>query len=167
MSTTRRILVASDGSRTADAATIWAAALAQGLHAEVVVVHVFDISRSMGAGPSLAAPIHLPVDVDGARRRALEDATVWSRPVTEAGVCCRTVLAEGRPAPAILRAALDEDVDLIVMGTRGHGAFTEMFLGSVAHEVTRRATVPVVTVPPGAADAAARALPVRAQIAAI
>ena len=164
MTAARRILVATDGSRTADAAGVWAAALAQQVGAEVVMVHVFDRSRYMSAGPSLAS-VYLPVDVDEARRNALDDVAAWSRSVVEAGVRCRTVLAEGRPAPAILRTAHAEAVDLIVMGTRGHGSFTEMFLGSVAHEVTRRAEVPVVTVPPGAAAAAASALPARAHLA--
>jgi nucleotide-binding universal stress UspA family protein len=54
----------------------------------------------------------------------------------------------GHPLPAILRAMESEDISLIVMGTQGKGFIKEIFLGSVAHNVSRLATCPVLLIPP-------------------
>jgi nucleotide-binding universal stress UspA family protein len=52
----------------------------------------------------------------------------------------------GRTANAILTAVDDEQVDLIVMGTRGLSAWSRLLLGSVAHKVLHLAKVQVLLV---------------------
>lgn len=54
---------------------------------------------------------------------------------------------EGDPAAVILRLADELRADLIVMGSRGHSALDEVLLGSVAHKVTMRTTIPIILVP--------------------
>jgi len=54
----------------------------------------------------------------------------------------------GHPLPAILRVLESQDVSLIVMGTQGKGFIQELFLGSVAHNVSRLAPCPVLLIPP-------------------
>jgi nucleotide-binding universal stress UspA family protein len=54
----------------------------------------------------------------------------------------------GHPLPAILQALESQDISLIVMGTQGKGFIKELFLGSVAHNVSRLATCPVLLIPP-------------------
>lgn len=49
-------------------------------------------------------------------------------------------------APAILETAEEHGIDLIVMGTHGHRGFRRFLLGSVAEEVVRSASCPVLTV---------------------
>ncbi|MFP5407275.1 MAG: universal stress protein, partial [Gammaproteobacteria bacterium] len=53
----------------------------------------------------------------------------------------------GEPAPRLLAEAEALSVDLIVIGSRGHSALEEMFLGSVAHTVSMKSRVPVLLVP--------------------
>jgi nucleotide-binding universal stress UspA family protein len=55
---------------------------------------------------------------------------------------------EGNPARRILEHARTLPADLIVMGTHGQGGFERLVLGSVAERVLRKATCPVLTVPP-------------------
>lgn len=43
--------------------------------------------------------------------------------------------------------AASEDADLVVVGSRGHRAFSKFFLGSVAERILRTATCPVLVVP--------------------
>lgn len=50
----------------------------------------------------------------------------------------------GSPAEQILRVAQEEQVDLIVIGAQGKTLGQELLLGSVAYEVARLATVPVL-----------------------
>jgi nucleotide-binding universal stress UspA family protein len=54
----------------------------------------------------------------------------------------------GHPLPAILRVLTSQDISLIVMGTQGKGFIQELFLGSVAHNVSRLAPCPVLLIPP-------------------
>src|SRR5262249_48151337 len=55
-------------------------------------------------------------------------------------------LEEGNPATEILRVAQLSCADLIVMGTHGRRGLNRLLMGSVAEEVVRKATCPVLTV---------------------
>ena len=55
-------------------------------------------------------------------------------------------IAHGKPYREILRVAVDEHADLIVMGVHGRNAIEIMLFGSTTNQVARRATCPVMTV---------------------
>jgi nucleotide-binding universal stress UspA family protein len=61
-------------------------------------------------------------------------------------VRARLVRGEEPPAAAILRHARRHDADLIALTTRGRGALSRLFRGSVADRVVRGADVPVLVV---------------------
>lgn len=61
------------------------------------------------------------------------------------------VLEEGAPAEALRRAVDRLSPDLVVIGTRGHGAIGRLFLGSLAEEALRTLDCDVLAVPPSAA----------------
>jgi nucleotide-binding universal stress UspA family protein len=54
-------------------------------------------------------------------------------------------LEEGIPAEEIVRVAREVEADLIVMGTHGRSGLGRLLLGSVAEQVMRHATCPVLT----------------------
>jgi len=58
----------------------------------------------------------------------------------------RTELLEGKPDALILDAAIRHRADLIVMGTHGRGGLEDLFLGSTAARIVRKAHCPVLTV---------------------
>ncbi|HEY8534959.1 MAG TPA: universal stress protein [Vicinamibacterales bacterium] len=58
-----------------------------------------------------------------------------------------TVVVPGRPAHELVSYAERHGADLIVMGTHGYGAVRRFLLGSVADQVLRQATCPVLVVP--------------------
>jgi nucleotide-binding universal stress UspA family protein len=58
------------------------------------------------------------------------------------------LVQSGNPSRQILECARSLPADLIVMGTHGTGGFEHLLLGSVTEKVLRKATCPVVTVPP-------------------
>ena len=60
------------------------------------------------------------------------------------------LIDSGHPANRILERAASLPADLIVIGTHGTGGFERLVLGSVTEKVLRRATCPVMTVPPRA-----------------
>ena len=57
-----------------------------------------------------------------------------------------TEMSEGKPAPLILEAAARHRAELIVIGTHGRGGIEDLFLGSVAARVVRKARCPVMTI---------------------
>jgi nucleotide-binding universal stress UspA family protein len=58
------------------------------------------------------------------------------------------MLVEGSAVTALLRVAEDEDADLVVVGSRGAGGFSDLHLGSTSHQVALYADRPVTIVPP-------------------
>ena len=81
----------------------------------------------------------------GAARDLLEQ---WKRRLLKGGVpVVHDRFDPGHPLPAILKALESQNISLIVMGTQGKGFIKELFLGSVAHNVSRLATCPVLLIP--------------------
>lgn len=73
----------------------------------------------------------------------------------DAGVPVTTAVEVGRPAHHLLEYADANDVDLVVMGTRGRGGLPRRLLGSVTDYVVTHAAVPVHVVPASAAEPSA------------
>ncbi len=83
---------------------------------------------------------------EGAARDLLEQ---WKQRLLKAGVpVVHDRFDPGHPIPAILHSLESQEISLIVMGTQGKGFIQELFLGSVAHNVSRLATCPVLLIPP-------------------
>jgi nucleotide-binding universal stress UspA family protein len=142
---TSKMVVGVDGSEASTRAVSWCAAHAPALASEVVVVHAIDFPVYPGVGMP-----YLPVPSMTAKQQAdLHDdvAGDWCKPLTDAGVKFRVVLAEGVASWVILATAREEDADLIVTGRRGRGGFAELVLGSTSHALTHHADRPLVIVP--------------------
>lgn len=56
----------------------------------------------------------------------------------------RTVIREGQPSDEILRVAEEEGVDLVILGHNGRKGLNRLIAGSVAKDVEKKATVPVL-----------------------
>ena len=146
ITTPRRIMVATDFSPAAEVAQRLALNLARRFDAELHVVHV----QVLLDDPHLEEKHQHELDrllqtSEQRRRMALEV------PSSETDVSLHTHLVRGLSASeAIVETAVDQECDLIVMGTHGRRGFTHLLLGSVAEHVVRTARVPVLTVRPDA-----------------
>ena len=56
------------------------------------------------------------------------------------------LIKHGTPAEVITETALEQGCDLIVMGTHGHGTFSNVFVGSTAKWVIKHSTIPVLII---------------------
>lgn len=84
-----------------------------------------------------------------AEAKARDSLTAWTTVLKGADIPqVNAVFDPGHPLPAILRVLESQDISLIVMGTQGKGFIKEIFLGSVAHNVSRLAPCPVLLIPP-------------------
>jgi len=133
-----QIVVAVDGSPSSEQALRWAVRQAAATGAEVHAVHAWHLPDLYGWGAVID-------DVDWAENarlvldRALAEAL---EPAVAAGVHRHVV--EGHATQVLLDAAAD--ADLLVVGSRGHGGFAGMLLGSVSQHVVAHAACPVVVV---------------------
>jgi nucleotide-binding universal stress UspA family protein len=142
----RTILHPTDFSECSRPAFALACALAQDYGSRIVVVHVAEPSAVV----SDFGMLMFPTDLEGKRlRQQLEQL----RP-EDPRVRVDHRLIQGYAAPEILRVAAEIKCDLILMGTHGRSGLGRLFLGSVAEQVVRRASCPVVTikVPPAEAS---------------
>jgi nucleotide-binding universal stress UspA family protein len=135
----RPVVVGVDGSPASLDAADTAAAAAAARGAVLRLVHARATSAEpygKGYVPALAEN----AEIDPAHRsaRAVADRLRSEHP----GLEVETVLVDDDPANAIVKAA--HDAQLVVVGSRGLGAFRGMLLGSVSHEVLRDATCTVL-----------------------
>ena len=65
--------------------------------------------------------------------------------VDDKGVAINRIVTEGDPASALIDAA--QGAEMLVVGSRGHGGFVGLLLGSVSHKVIHHAPCPVLVVP--------------------
>jgi nucleotide-binding universal stress UspA family protein len=138
----KRILIATDGSAGSHDAVELGLDLAGEHDATVFVVHVVptvDVAPWSGFGMAVAAP-H---DISDADREPIEDALLSA---DERGVRVVAELLPGNPIHEIVAFADAHDVDLIVIGSRGHGAVASAVLGSVSLGVLRETQRPVLIV---------------------
>jgi nucleotide-binding universal stress UspA family protein len=134
----KQILVATDGSDSAEPA------ISQGI----------ELARSTGAKLVVAYARHAPLPVLGEPvyqrslsrelRLAQETTALAATRACGAGVDVEIEVVEGDPAERILELARVRDVDLIVVGSRGLGTLAGTLLGSVSREVLRHADRPVL-----------------------
>ena len=87
-------------------------------------------------------------DTDTERLRT--ETAVHCGAATTAGIGLDILIDMGQPASHILQRANSLPADLIVMGTHGTSGFVHLVLGSVTEKVLRKASCPVLTVPPRA-----------------
>jgi manganese transport protein len=133
-----RIGVAIELEGSDDAVLIQAVALARAHGARLVVMHVVEGLGAAYYGPetdnqeSRSDRARLPDLVDQLRRDGLH---------------AEGVLGYGRPAEELVRLALEQKLDLLVLGTHGHRFFADLALGQTVAPVLHRLRIPVLVVP--------------------
>ena len=151
----KSIMLATDGSPSAEEATREAIDLASELHLPLTVVAVAHANL-----PFVGYYGYAQTDVIAELREYEHDhvgqvlAAVRER-AAAAGVAGETVALEGMPGEEICEAAKERDVRLIVVGAHGWGRMGRMIHGSVSEYVLHHAEAPVLVVP-GDADVETR-----------
>ena len=148
----KRILVAVDGSPTANRGLKAAIALARDQDASLEIVHVIDDATMIAYLPGEYVPAQYIDSMLKDLRKAGEAVVAKAaKEASEAGVAARSALIETRGstvAHAILRQARKLRPDIIVLGTHGRRGLRRVILGSDAETVVRESSVPVLLVRP-------------------
>ena len=138
----KHVLIPLDGSPLAEQALPHAIAQAVCFGAELVLLRVV-VPFTHVSGVSLANLQEINQQAVAWAREYLESIAVGVR---ERGISVQVAVTEGQSHPEITQFAEENQIDLIVLSTRGRSGFSRWLIGSVADRVVRGATVPVLLV---------------------
>jgi nucleotide-binding universal stress UspA family protein len=143
-----RIVVGVDRSENATHALAWALGEAAVRGAVLEVVHGWAPPVAMSDIGALAYPVDPGVYAAGARELLDTALADIEGEAAARGVTVEPHSLQGNPSSVLLERL--EEADLLVVGSRGHGGFVGLLLGSVTNQCIHHATGPVVVVPPSA-----------------
>jgi nucleotide-binding universal stress UspA family protein len=138
----RLVVVGTDGSGHAERALAFAAAEAERRGASVRVVTAWHVPSSVygsGYAPTVSSSVE-----ESTRVAAEKAAEAAAEELRAKGLQVETRVRHAQTADALLEEAAD--ADLLVVGSRGHGGFTGLLLGSVSQQCVHHATCPTVVV---------------------
>jgi nucleotide-binding universal stress UspA family protein len=150
----KNILYATDYSPAARAALPYALGIAQRYDSTVYVVHVRT--------PEVCAmaPIETwPALAEAAQKQEREEIAALQQQL--GGFPHQVWIGEGDIWGVISRTIRENEINLLVIGTRGRTGLEKALLGSVAEQILRQATCPVLTVGPHASPDAEQSLEMR------
>ena len=132
-----KILVPSDGSKTAIKAAAYAVDLAQQLKASIIILSVIDqrslIAKTVSASET---PRHIIEPIEDYLKEAAEGYAGETKKLCDKkGVASKISIKTGHPVEEIVKEAKRSKADLIVMGSHGRSALSATVLGSVAYSV--------------------------------
>lgn len=131
----QRILLPVDFSECSRKALQYAVSFARQFHAEVVLLHVVEVVPV--EGHTVAVEI---------REEAARQLSEWRKEIVSRATV-KAVVTEAHSAhEAIVEAARESNVDMIVLGTHGRTGLAHLVLGSTAERVVRHAPCPVLVV---------------------
>ncbi len=134
------VVIATDGSESAEQAVLAGARVARTLGTKVVLVYVRPAIGVLGE-PYYQEKLTEQMTY---ARAALDRAGALVR---EEGCEADTEILEGNPPDAVVELARAREARLIVVGSRGLGAVAGALLGSVSSAIIHRADRPVLVVP--------------------
>jgi nucleotide-binding universal stress UspA family protein len=137
-----RILVPTDGSDPAVAATDHALTVAERFDATVHALYVVDTDGIAHEAPGLG----LDALRDALREEGAAATAAVEDRAEKRGVNVTTAVVEGLAEETIVDYADENGIDMIVMGTHGRRGLDRYLMGSVTERVVRRTDVPTLVV---------------------
>jgi nucleotide-binding universal stress UspA family protein len=142
--TMSRILVSLDGSIRAEAVLVYARALAQAFDSELILLAVPEVPEAEQYRAPWSAVRLIRNKMVDTMQNFLEAV---SRTLNQEGVKTRFQVKGSMPVRTIISTGNSENVDLILMTSRGRGGVDRLFIGSVAEDVVEQSNRSVLMVP--------------------
>lgn len=146
----KRILFPTDFSVAANTAFEYALHFADSFNAELIILHVYDLpiveTAPMAESTTEIFDIVEMNQFESFREQLPELHSIAER--NQMGhVRMRNILLYGDLIYTVNKVCKDEDIDMIVMGTKGASGLKETFLGSTTASVMSNSNVPVLAIP--------------------
>lgn len=142
----KTILVPTDFSNNAETALHFAMLVAQKLTAKLIVVHAYEM-------PAAAAPVSyelMELEKREYKSTANKKLMALEQQLKHVnGIRYETVLKEGQVLAVLLDCIQEQKADLVIMGTKGAGAFSGAIFGSTTSNLMAKTDCPVMAIPFG------------------
>ena len=135
----QHVLFPTDFSATADQAFQVVKEMAAAGAPKITLMHVQDQAH---IDPHLLSNLTEFNEIDESRLTAMKE-TLQNLGAVDVDI----VLAYGNPSREIINAVRDRQVQLTVMGSQGRGYVSDLFLGSISHNVARQSDASVLLIP--------------------
>lgn len=141
----KTILFATDFSPASEVALPYLLSLARGYKSKVIVAHAVPIEPLAGI-----TPVPSLAEIDLEWKDAQQEMQKYRDSQAFAGLRHEFVLERGNLLEVVSDLIAHESVELVVLGTHGRRGLRKLFAGSIAEQIFRKATCPILTVGPDA-----------------
>lgn len=140
----KTILFATDFSESSDHAFAYAYSLADCFKSRLIVLHVINEPVDLRGFyvPHISFD-KLEEEIEQGAQKLMEQ---FERKFLSEYKNYETVVSPGIPYDEIIKRAVAEESDLIVMGTHGRTGLDHVLFGSTAEKVVRKSSIPVMTI---------------------
>ena len=141
----KKILLPTDFSPFADHALTYAVSFAKEYDAKLYILHVIEDLAHVSYFEVFQVPMpaNFIQDVEASAKAQIDKLLARD---TLADIDKECVIRRGVPFVEILRAAAALEVDMIIIATHGRSGLKQMFFGSTAEKVVRKAPCPVLSI---------------------
>ncbi len=144
----KRILVPTDFSEFSRPALMYGCAMASRFESELHLLHVCPDAAMLTPEIDGLGAVNLLEQAEAFEASAKEQLKQLPPDGWENGRDVVRATTVGPPFFEIIKYAQEQDIDLIVLGTHGRSGLMHLLMGSVAENVVRKASCPVLTVKP-------------------
>ena len=147
MGAANKILVAIGFSQYSEELLAYAADIAGSLNADLIIasiIHARDIA-AVGTIAAMGYDVDSENYVEGLKKERQQELDGILKKIDYPSEKVRMVFKTGNPSDELLKVAVHESVDLIIMGIKGRTDLEYFFVGSVADKVFRRSPIPILS----------------------
>jgi nucleotide-binding universal stress UspA family protein len=147
MGAVKKILVAVGSSRYTEGLLKYATDIAGTMSAELIlasIIHARDV-EAVGTIAAMGYEVDSENYVAGIKTERQQAFDNILKKIAYPSEKIRTIFKTGNPSDELLKIAVKENVDLIIMGIRGRTDLEYFFIGSVAEKIFRRSPIPILS----------------------
>ncbi len=143
----KKILVPIDGSEANKKAIEMAGQIAKDQNAGILLLHIIELNMPSALQVEYSYVQYSYTDDELKSLKDISQKILETAKNTLPGVEVSTMSVVGYPVDEILRVSEEEDVDMIVMATRGMTGIKKYLMGSVTNNVVHHSKKPVLVIP--------------------
>ena len=147
MDAINRILVAVGFTDYTEELLNYAVRIAESLGAELIVANIINVRdvEAIGTIATMGYEIDSEHYVSGIEEDRRQTLSRILEKISFPADKLHTVFKVGHPVEELLKIAINENADLMVMGIKGRSDLEHILLGSVAEKVFRRSPIPILS----------------------
>lgn len=143
-----RILIPTDFSREAENALQTAIPIAKAFSSRLIILHILEISGDISAKNGQPDPSSASLQLHEALVSVKENLSrsLKLHDLDNQGISYDEIIKIGNPSKQIEAFIVEEEIDLVIMGTKSAWGLNDILLGTTTDKLLRRVNIPVLSV---------------------